>query len=112
VADIFRRRLVSEVVPAMERNSSTVRAGLTAGSWWSDTAFPESLSKLINRGSGRRASSRIWEFFPNFDLHPDGKRFAVLKAPGAESQSVGNNKVNFIFNFFEELRRKVPSGKN
>ena len=47
----------------------------------------------------------------NFDLHPDGKRFAVLKAPGTESQ-LAINKVNFIFNFFEELRRKVPSGKD
>ena len=47
----------------------------------------------------------------NFDLHPDGKRFAVLKAPGTESQPA-INKVNFIFNFFEELRRKVPSGKD
>jgi Tol biopolymer transport system component len=50
--------------------------------------------------------------FPNFDVHPDGKRFAVLKAPGAEGQNAGQNKVNFIFNFFEELRRKVPSGNN
>lgn len=50
--------------------------------------------------------------FPNFDVHPDGKRLAVLKVPGAESQNVGQNKVNFVFNFFEELRRKVPSGKN
>jgi serine/threonine-protein kinase len=46
--------------------------------------------------------------FANFDLHPDGKRFAVLKAPGAEGQFVANNKVNFIFNFFEVLRRKFP----
>jgi len=46
--------------------------------------------------------------FPNFDVHPDGKRFAVLKAPGAESQPVANNKVNFIFNFFEVLSRKFP----
>jgi Tol biopolymer transport system component len=48
--------------------------------------------------------------FSNFDLHPDGKRFAVLKAPGAE-QAAAVNKVNFIFNFFDELRRKVPPGK-
>ncbi len=47
----------------------------------------------------------------NFDLHPDGKRFAVLKAPeGSATPPV--NKVGFIFNFFDELRRKVPSGKN
>jgi Tol biopolymer transport system component len=47
----------------------------------------------------------------NFDLYPDGKRFAVLKAPGVgEAPKV--DKVSFIFNFFGELRRKVPSGRN
>jgi serine/threonine-protein kinase len=45
----------------------------------------------------------------NFDLHPDGKRFAVLKAPGTE-QTASVNKVSFIFNFFDELRRKLPPG--
>jgi Tol biopolymer transport system component len=47
--------------------------------------------------------------FYNFDLHPDGKRFAVLKAPGTE-QTAAVNKVSFIFNFFDELRRKLPPG--
>jgi Tol biopolymer transport system component len=46
----------------------------------------------------------------NFDLYPDGKRFAVLKAPGTE-QTAAVNKVSFIFNFFDDLRRKVPPGK-
>jgi Tol biopolymer transport system component len=46
----------------------------------------------------------------NFDLHPDGKRFAVLKAPGTE-QAAALNKVSFIFNFFDEIRRKLPPGK-
>jgi hypothetical protein len=47
----------------------------------------------------------------NFDVHPDGQRLAVLIRPhGSEEVSV--NKVNFIFNFGEELRRKVLSGKN
>ena len=50
-------------------------------------------------------------FALNFDLHPDGKRFAVLKSPGTgEVPKV--DKVSFIFNFFDELRRKVPTGKN
>jgi Tol biopolymer transport system component len=49
--------------------------------------------------------------FYNFDLHPDGKRFAVLKAPGTE-QAAAVNKVSFMFNFFDELRRKLPPGKN
>jgi Tol biopolymer transport system component len=47
----------------------------------------------------------------NFDLHPDGKRFAVLKAPGTEQAAAAVNKVSIIFNFFDELRRKVPPGK-
>jgi eukaryotic-like serine/threonine-protein kinase len=47
----------------------------------------------------------------NFDLHPDGKRFAVLKAP-ATGETLPVNKVSFIFNFFDELRHKVPTGKN
>ena len=46
----------------------------------------------------------------NFDLHPDGKRFAVLKAPGTE-QTAAVNKVSFIFNFFDEIRSKFPPGK-
>ena len=46
----------------------------------------------------------------NFDPHPDGKRFAVLKFPGTE-QAAAADKVSFIFNFFDELRRKLPPGK-
>jgi Tol biopolymer transport system component len=45
-----------------------------------------------------------------FDLHPDGKRFAVLKSPGTE-QNAAVNKVSFVFNFFDEIRRKLPPGK-
>ena len=48
--------------------------------------------------------------FYNFDLHPDGKRFAVLKAQSTE-QAAAVNKVSFIFNFSGEIRRKVPPGK-
>ncbi len=47
----------------------------------------------------------------NFDVHPDGKRFAVLKAP-ATGETSPVNKVSFIFNFFDELRHKVPPGKD
>jgi Tol biopolymer transport system component len=57
-------------------------------------------SQFTDRGLG----------FYNFDPHPDGKRFAVLKAPGTE-EAPAVNKVSFIFNFFDELRRKFPPGK-
>ena len=44
-----------------------------------------------------------------FDVHPDGERAAVLKVPGTE-QAAEVNKVSFIFNFFDELRRKLAPG--
>ncbi|HEV2349036.1 MAG TPA: protein kinase [Terriglobia bacterium] len=47
----------------------------------------------------------------NFSLHPDGKRFAVLKAGKGDTTPPPINKASFIFNFFDELRRKVPAGK-
>jgi serine/threonine-protein kinase len=45
----------------------------------------------------------------NFDVYPDGKRFIVLKTPGTE-QAAAVNKVSFILNFFDEIRRKLPPG--
>ena len=47
----------------------------------------------------------------DFDLHPDGNRFAVLKASDTE-ETAAVNKVSFIFNFFDELRSKLPPGSN
>ncbi len=44
----------------------------------------------------------------SFDLHPDGQRFAmaaVQEVQTAEKQ----DKVVFIFNFFDELRRLAPA---
>ena len=43
----------------------------------------------------------------DLDLHPDGKRFAVA---GTEDQSTQRiDKVVFVFNFFDELRRIAPA---
>jgi hypothetical protein len=53
----------------------------------------------------------VGSLFYNFDLHPDGKRFAVLKVAGTE-ETAAVNKVSFIFNFFDELRRKFSPAKN
>ena len=43
----------------------------------------------------------------SLDLHPDGERFALAAAPDAQS-AVKQDKVVFIFNFFDELRRLAP----
>ena len=64
---------------------------------WSEGQFTD-------RGLGR-----------NFDLHPDGKRFAVLKAPeGIRSRPWLSTHVNLvILNWFDEVRRRVASaGQN
>jgi hypothetical protein len=47
---------------------------------------------------------------PGFDLHPDGKRF-VVAPPAPEATNEAQNQLVFIFNFFDELRRRVPTGK-
>ena len=47
----------------------------------------------------------------DFSLAPDGKRFAVFKVPGSDTVPPAITDVNFIFNFVDELRAKVPAGK-
>jgi hypothetical protein len=59
-------------------------------------------TRVAPRGAGR------W-----FNLHPDGERFVVaVGAPGREdsarSDARSKNYV-FVFNFFDELRRRVPA---
>jgi len=46
-----------------------------------------------------------------FDLAPDGKRVAV-EMPAATSEApTPEHEVTFLFNFFDELRRRAPLGK-
>jgi hypothetical protein len=42
----------------------------------------------------------------DFDLHPDGQRFAILKAADTQPQKL--DKVTFVFNFADVLRKLVP----
>jgi serine/threonine-protein kinase len=44
----------------------------------------------------------------NFDPHPDGKRFVVLKVPDTE-RNTAVNKVNMVLNWFEELKQRVSA---
>jgi serine/threonine-protein kinase len=45
----------------------------------------------------------------NIDLAPDGKRFAVILPPGQDAEPQPQTHVVFLLNFFDELRRRVPS---
>jgi serine/threonine-protein kinase len=60
---------------------------------WSDT-------EILDPPSGHR----------NFDLLPDGKRFAVFPRPDASGEQKGSVHVTVLLNFFDELRRRVPAG--
>ena len=46
----------------------------------------------------------------SFDLHPDGERFALALVPETQT-AVKQDKLVFIFNFFDELRRVAPVAK-
>ncbi len=44
-----------------------------------------------------------------FALHPDGQRVAIAAVEQDPRASIKQNKVVFLFNFFDELRRLAPS---
>ena len=46
----------------------------------------------------------------SFDLSPDGKRVLVVTPTGGDVPKVEHTVV-FMQNFFDELRRRVPTGK-
>jgi hypothetical protein len=66
--------------------------------------------------SFRAEKPRVWAPTPvlprprlrPFALHPDGERVAIASATQA-GVDVKQDKVVFIFNFFDELRRLAPS---
>jgi serine/threonine-protein kinase len=47
----------------------------------------------------------------NYDVAPDGKRIAALMPVDAPDVQQSQNHVVFLENFFDELRRRAPTGK-
>jgi Tol biopolymer transport system component len=46
-----------------------------------------------------------------WDIHPDGKRFLMMKEPvstGAAPAAAGPRKINLVLNWTEELKQRVP----
>ena len=70
-------------------------------SFRADKPRPWSEGRHINRRS----------YNPMFDLHPDGERFAIAPVPPESAEATVHEKVVFIFNFFEELKRIAPMKK-
>jgi serine/threonine-protein kinase len=72
----------------------------------------------VNGDSFVPGKPRLWSekqiFYPsssNLALAPDGKRFAVFPMPEGAGPEKGSVHVTFVLNFFDELLRKVPTGK-
>ncbi len=47
---------------------------------------------------------------PNYDVSRDGQRFLMLKSNAREQAAP--TQINVVLNWFEELKQKVPTGKN
>jgi serine/threonine-protein kinase len=47
----------------------------------------------------------------NLALHPDGKHFAVFEPPKTPESERNTVHVTFLLNFFDYLRRRIPTGK-
>ena len=70
-------------------------------------------SYRVQGESFQRDEPRVWSdkrFAPrrrrSFDLHPDGNRIAF--AAEVQQDAVKHDKLVFVFNFFDELRRRIP----
>jgi serine/threonine-protein kinase len=57
--------------------------------------------------SGKRLANAA--LMVNYDLAPDGKRIAAL-LPAEGTQEQTQHHVTFLLNFFDELRRRIPTG--
>jgi eukaryotic-like serine/threonine-protein kinase len=47
----------------------------------------------------------------NLDVAPDGKRFVVGQQADSTGQPKRSVHVTFLLNFFDEVRRRIPTGK-
>jgi serine/threonine-protein kinase len=73
-----------------------------------------SVSYSINGDSFVAEKPRVWITKlggTSFDLAPDGKRVAVVTPVESKESPKPDHEVTFLFNFFDELRRRAPVGK-
>ena len=74
----------------------------------------------MNRDSFTADKPRIWYEgtiggnygYKNVDIAADGTRIlALMPVTEAKGSQEAQNRVAFVLNFFDELRRRVPLGK-
>ena len=62
---------------------------------------PRQVARVVQSGTSR---CRVL----NYDLAPDGRRFAIFPELKPPAEEKGDVHVTFLLNFFDELRRRVP----
>jgi hypothetical protein len=70
-----------------------------------EPAFSAGKPRLLFEG---RYEKGLWPFVANYDVTLDGQRFVMLKA----EQESAPAQLNVVLNWFEELTRRVPTGKH
>ena len=73
-----------------------------------ETGAPFTVSKPKMLFEGRYVLSP--GFYPYWDIHPDGQRFAMIQAP-EETGAAATITVHVVLDWFEDLKRRVPVGK-
>jgi len=104
-----------EVYPATISQAAAISRSVPriAELWW----------QLTRRGEihSCRIKPRLWsntllaDFgtvgIATYDVAPDGKRIAAIVPAETAGGQQARNHVIFLMNFFDELRRRVPTGK-
>jgi len=57
----------------------------------------------------RARDTRLDRVVANYDVSPNGQRVLMIKA--SEQERSATTQINVVLNWFEELKRRVPSGK-
>jgi serine/threonine protein kinase len=68
-----------------------------------EPVFSREAAKILFRGT----YDSSWPF-DAWDIHPDGKRFLMIKRPPAQSTATGPPRINIVLNWLEELKQRVP----
>ena len=71
-----------------------------------DSFAPDKPGPWSNTQILKPTSGDAW----NLALAPDGKRFAVFPRPEEAGERRGSVHVTVLLNFFDELRRRLPTG--
>lgn len=87
------------------RGRHPVDRGAVLGGW--RHVQPRPSRSVVEHSIFRPAAAR--HVRPRRDIHPDGQRFAVAPPVPVAPAGGGENRVVFVLNFFDELKRLVPA---